>query len=50
MRLMVMVMLYYYDGFYDGAVCYDGDVYDYEDYFDDNYAAYERGYYYDLLL
>jgi hypothetical protein len=31
MRLMVMVMIYYYDGFYDGAVCYDGDGYDYVD-------------------
>ncbi len=38
MMLMVMVMIYSYDGYYDGAACYDvdgdcyyyvyGDVYD----------------------
>ncbi len=30
MRLMVMVLIYYYDGYYDGAACYevDGDGYD----------------------
>jgi hypothetical protein len=42
-------MIYYYDGYFDGAVCYDvdGDGYDYVDYFDDNYAGNGRGYYYD---